>query len=146
MGKLQHKIQGMPQAEQGHVRQLASGDPEESAALTTMQDTLNKILGAIEDTKLTLSKEIGKVSSELSHLRTHHHKLVDRVEATETSLGELQPAHRALPAQVTCLSERVQVLERCAEDAEGRIWRNNIRIVGMPEGVEGTDAVAYLET
>ncbi|KAJ1121902.1 hypothetical protein NDU88_000411 [Pleurodeles waltl] len=111
-----------------------------------MQDTLNKILVAIEDTKLTLSQEIGKVSSELSHLRTDHHKLVDRVEATETSLEELQPMHRALRFQVTHLSERVQVLERHAEDAEGRSQRNNIQIIGMPEGIEGTDVVAYLET
>ncbi|KAJ1150535.1 hypothetical protein NDU88_003326 [Pleurodeles waltl] len=146
MEKLRHKIQGMPQAEQGHVSQLASGDHEESAAPSMMQDTVNKILGAIEDTKLSLSQEIGKISSELSHLRTDHHKLVDRVEATETSLEELQPTLRALRTQVTCLSERVQVLERSVEDTEGRSRRNNMRIVGMPEGVEGTDAVAYLET
>ncbi|KAJ1203952.1 hypothetical protein NDU88_007733 [Pleurodeles waltl] len=68
MGKLRHKIQGMPQAEQGHVCRWASDEPEEGAAPATMQDTLNKILGAIEDIKLTLSQEIGKVSSELSHL------------------------------------------------------------------------------
>ncbi|KAJ1166402.1 hypothetical protein NDU88_006806 [Pleurodeles waltl] len=54
--------------------------------------------------------------------------------------------HRALRVQVTFLSERVQVLERRAEDAEGHSRRNNIQIVGMPEGVEGADAVAYLET
>ncbi|KAJ1203574.1 hypothetical protein NDU88_007359 [Pleurodeles waltl] len=75
-----------------------------------------------------------------------HHKLVDRVEATETTLEELQPVHQALRTQVTHLSERVQVLERHAEDAEGRSWHNNIRIVGKPEGVEDTDAVTYLET
>ncbi|KAJ1207843.1 hypothetical protein NDU88_003233 [Pleurodeles waltl] len=101
MGKLRHKIQRRSQAEQGHVCRLASDEPEEGAAPTTMQDTLNKILGAIEDTKRNLSQEIWKVSSELSHLRTDHHKLADRVEATETSLEELQPAHRALRALFT---------------------------------------------
>ncbi|KAJ1191169.1 hypothetical protein NDU88_000485 [Pleurodeles waltl] len=146
MGKLRHKMQGPSQAEQGHARQLAFGEPEEGAVPTTMQDTLNKILGAIEDTKLTLSQEIRKVSFELSHLRTDHHKLEDRVEATETSLEELQPAHRAHRAQVPCLSEWIQGLERRVEDTEGCSQRNNIRIVGMPEGVVGTDAVAYLET
>ncbi|KAJ1099851.1 hypothetical protein NDU88_004946 [Pleurodeles waltl] len=82
----------------------------------------------------------------LSHLRTDHHKLVDWVQATETTLEELQPMHWALRVQVTHLSERVQVLESHAEDGEGRSRRNNIQIVGMPEGVEGTDAVTYLET
>ncbi|KAJ1142381.1 hypothetical protein NDU88_008707 [Pleurodeles waltl] len=125
---------------------FASGELEEGAAPTMMQDTMKKILGAIEDIKLTLRQEIRKVSSELNHLRTYHHKLANREEATETSLEELQPAHRALRAQVTCLSERNQVLERRAEDVEGCSRRNNKQIVGMPEGIEGTDTVAYLET
>ncbi|KAJ1164469.1 hypothetical protein NDU88_004906 [Pleurodeles waltl] len=146
MGKIRHKVQGTFQAEQKLTRQLTSGESEDGAAPSTMQDILNKILGAIEDTKLSLSQEIGKVSPELSCLRTDHHKPADRVTNTETSLEELQPAHGALRAQVTCLPERVQVLERQAEDAEGCRRCNNIRIVGMPEGVEGTDAVAYLET
>ncbi|KAJ1104442.1 hypothetical protein NDU88_001854 [Pleurodeles waltl] len=75
-----------------------------------------------------------------------HHKLVDRVEATETSLEELQPAYRAPWVQVTCLSKRFQVLERHVEDVESCSRRNNIQIVGMPEDVESADAVAYLET
>ncbi|KAJ1173468.1 hypothetical protein NDU88_005300 [Pleurodeles waltl] len=146
MGKFRPKSQGAPWAELGPARQLTIGEPGESAAPTMMQDTLNKILGSIEDTKLTLNQKIGKASSELSHLRMDHHKLVDRVEATETTLEDLQPAHQALRVQVTPLSERVQVLEHRAEDAEGCSRRNNIRIVGMPEGVEGTDAVTYLKT
>ncbi|KAJ1151473.1 hypothetical protein NDU88_004253 [Pleurodeles waltl] len=149
MGKLRHKIQGSSKAERGLDRPLTSGESEEGAAPDTIKDTLNtlnKILRVIEDTKLTLSQEIWKVPSELSHLRSDHHKLVDRVTTTETSLEELQPVYRALRAQVTGLSERAQVLERRAEAAEGHSRHNNIRFVGMPEGVEGTDAVVYLET
>ncbi|KAJ1143628.1 hypothetical protein NDU88_009934 [Pleurodeles waltl] len=104
-----------------------------------MQDTLNRILGAIEDTKLTLSQEIGKVSAELSHLQTDHHKLLDRVKAIETTLDDLQPAHHALQVQVAHLSEQIQKLEHRAEDEEGLSRCNNVRIVGLPEGVEGPD-------
>ncbi|KAJ1184282.1 hypothetical protein NDU88_001090 [Pleurodeles waltl] len=98
-----------------------------------MQDTLNRILGAIEDTKLTLIQEIRKVSAELSHLRMDHH----RVKDTETALEELQPAHQALRSQVTQLTERILKLDYRTKDAEGRSQRNNVRLVGMPEGVEG---------
>ncbi|KAJ1202345.1 hypothetical protein NDU88_006145 [Pleurodeles waltl] len=131
MGKLSHKIQGSSRVERGLQRPLIGGEPEVGTVPSTMQDTLNRILRATEDTKLTLSQEIGKVSSELSHLRSDHHKLADRVTTTETSLEELQPAHRALWAQVTGLSEQVQILERRVEDVEGRSRRNNIWIVGM---------------
>ncbi|KAJ1181318.1 hypothetical protein NDU88_006526 [Pleurodeles waltl] len=47
---------------------------------------------------------------------------------------------------VTHLSEQIQGLEHRAEDAEGRSRYINVRIVGMPESVEGPDAVTYLES
>ncbi|KAJ1149524.1 hypothetical protein NDU88_002331 [Pleurodeles waltl] len=72
-----------------------------------MQDTLNKLLGAIEDTKLTLSQEIVKVSSELSHLRSDHHKSVYRVTTIEPSLEELQPTYRALRAKLKAILDGV---------------------------------------
>ncbi|KAJ1199878.1 hypothetical protein NDU88_003710 [Pleurodeles waltl] len=80
------------------------------------------------------------------HLRTDHHKLVDRVKAIKTTLEELQPTHRALRVQVTHLSEQVQELEHRSEDAEGCNQHNNVRTIGMREGVEEPDAVTYLET
>ncbi|KAJ1205462.1 hypothetical protein NDU88_000897 [Pleurodeles waltl] len=44
-----------------------------------MSDTLNKILGAIEDSKFTPQMDIGKVSAELGLLRAEHQKLSDKV-------------------------------------------------------------------
>ncbi|KAJ1130812.1 hypothetical protein NDU88_009159 [Pleurodeles waltl] len=58
-----------------------------------MQDTLQKILEAIEDSKKTLRQEIRKVSVELAPLRTDHWKLTDRVKNTEEDLKELGTSH-----------------------------------------------------
>ncbi|KAJ1164979.1 hypothetical protein NDU88_005409 [Pleurodeles waltl] len=61
----------------------------------------------------------------------------------ETALAELSPAQRELGATVLQLSERAQCLKRRAEDTEGRNRRNNARIIGLPEGAEGADMVAF---
>ncbi|KAJ1200694.1 hypothetical protein NDU88_004515 [Pleurodeles waltl] len=44
----------------------------------TLQATLDKILGGIEDTNTTLQRKIGQVSVELGLLRPDHLKLADR--------------------------------------------------------------------
>ncbi|KAJ1185361.1 hypothetical protein NDU88_002154 [Pleurodeles waltl] len=87
----------------------------------------------------------GKVSAELSHLRTDHHKLSDRVKDAEEVLEDLQPAHQALKSQIVKRTEWIKKLEHRAEDAEGRSRRNNMRIVGLQVNTEGPDAVTYLE-
>ncbi|KAJ1214800.1 hypothetical protein NDU88_002411 [Pleurodeles waltl] len=46
---------------------------------SSLQDTLDKILGAIEESKTTLQREIGQLSVELGLLRADHQKLSDRV-------------------------------------------------------------------
>ncbi|KAJ1128943.1 hypothetical protein NDU88_007315 [Pleurodeles waltl] len=96
-----------------------------------LQATLDKILGAIEDTKTTLQRDIGQVSVEVNLLRADHQKLADRVKENEIVLAEISPLQQELKATVLQLTERVQCLERRAEDAEGRNRRNNVRIIGL---------------
>ena len=110
-----------------------------------LQITLDKILHAIANTKSTLQSKIDSVAAELGLLRADHASLSERVKTNEGTLVELQPAQKALQLQVDGLTNRVQVLENRAEDAEGRSRRNNVRIVGLPEKVEGNDMIVYLE-
>ncbi|KAJ1139982.1 hypothetical protein NDU88_006343 [Pleurodeles waltl] len=83
-----------------------------------MSDTLNKILGATEDSKLTLQQDIGKVAAELGMLRADHQKLSDKVSEVESVVTNLQPSHQALKLQVSHLAERVDCLQRRAEDGK----------------------------
>ncbi|KAJ1104073.1 hypothetical protein NDU88_001488 [Pleurodeles waltl] len=107
--------------------------------------TLDRIMGAIEDTKMTLSQEIGKDSTELGLLCTNHHKLSNRVMYAEAVLADLQSSHQDVKTEITQLPEHIQKLESRAEDADGRNRGNNVHIVGLPEAVEGTDVVAFLK-
>ncbi|KAJ1087988.1 hypothetical protein NDU88_001147 [Pleurodeles waltl] len=77
MGKPRAKSQEAPQVALAPARQLTNNDDGDNLMPTTMQDTLNRVLREIEDTKLTLSQETGKVSAELSNIRMDHHKWVD---------------------------------------------------------------------
>ncbi|KAJ1173775.1 hypothetical protein NDU88_005601 [Pleurodeles waltl] len=89
-----------------------------------------------------LQQEIGAVSVRLGLLRAEYNKLVDRVKGVESGLEELRLSQPDLARQVDTLSDKVHTLEH---RAEGRNRRDNIRIVGLPEGTGGNDKVTYNE-
>ncbi|KAJ1119604.1 hypothetical protein NDU88_007789 [Pleurodeles waltl] len=85
------------------------------------------------------------VSTELSHLGADHPKLSDRVKTTVeelTSLGTQQLSHKT---QIAHLTYKVQRLEYRVEDAEGLSRCTNVGIIGLLDGAEEADMVAFLE-
>lgn len=110
------------------------------------QQQMHQILQAIADSKTALQSDIAQVSLNLGLLRADHGKLSDRVKQLESTIEEHEPTWKQTEVRMDDINNRLQTLERRAEDAEGRNRRNNIRVVGLPEGIEGTDMVAYLET
>ena len=105
-------------------------------------DKLDMILNAIERARERLESKIDEVTVGLTLLRDDHKKLADRVAQTERSIREVQPQVKDQHAQILELADQIRFLEGRAEDAEGRAWRSNIRIVGLPEGKEGHDLLA----
>ncbi|KAJ1211708.1 hypothetical protein NDU88_007064 [Pleurodeles waltl] len=146
MGKLRQQSQRLHLPAPSPDQPWMDGEMNEHLIPSNVQDTWNRILVAMEDTKLILSQEIGKVSAELGHLCTDHHKVSHRVKDTEAVRKDLQPAHQAIKSCISQLTERIQKFEHRAEDAVGHSRRNNVCIVGVPEGVEAPDVVTYLES
>ncbi|KAJ1163124.1 hypothetical protein NDU88_003587 [Pleurodeles waltl] len=61
-----------------------------------VQDTLDKILGAIEDTRATLQHDINQVAVEVGLLLADHQKLEDRVKEAEVIIADLTPRQKDL--------------------------------------------------
>ena len=100
-----NQTNGKPRLRDAAVTQAESGHGEGAERLPpVLQLTLDKILQAIADTKSTLQSQIGSVAMELGLLRADHRSLSERVKSNEGTLGELQPAQKALQMQVDALT------------------------------------------
>lgn len=99
-----------------------------------MQLRFQQILQAIADTKATLHQDITTVAVGLGLLRDDHKKLSEKVKKNETAIAEMALAQTEGMQKLKALTERVSVLERRAEDAEGRNRRNNVRVVVYRRG------------
>lgn len=73
-------------------------------------------------------------------------KLCDWLGEDERRVGDLEDFIRDHPASVHTLQVKIKALESRVEDNENRSRRNNLKVVGLPEGAEGQDPTAFTET
>ncbi len=66
-----------------------------------------------------------------------------RIPSVETSATALQERMYILEKQCAALADSNTKLAAKAADLEGRSRRNNIRIIGLPESIEGTQPTAF---
>ncbi|KAJ1098411.1 hypothetical protein NDU88_003522 [Pleurodeles waltl] len=123
------------------MQETASQDNQKLDAVLA---AVERIGTSLEWARTSLEGKIDKVASDLTLLHADHRKLADKAGALEMRLDGLTSTR--LENIVGVVLAHIKELESRAEDAEGRTRRNNIRVVGLPEGVEGRDAVAYAET
>ncbi|KAJ1205114.1 hypothetical protein NDU88_000549 [Pleurodeles waltl] len=84
------------------------------------------------------------IAADLGTLKDERKKLADKVYATEVTLTELVPQQTLNTDTTSDLQRWIQQHDH-VEDAEGWAQLNNVRIVGMPEGEEGTNPTQFIE-
>ncbi|KAJ1154163.1 hypothetical protein NDU88_006917 [Pleurodeles waltl] len=133
--------------------QDAGGRSEDPAppreAADTVGDTespsLGDIMQAITSSRESLEHKIDTLALDLGLLREDQRRLAERVAMTEKTVSEIRPQMKLTVDRVAALEKQVGTLVACAEDAENRPRRNNIRIVGLPETNEQQKLSEYLK-
>ncbi|KAI4829318.1 hypothetical protein KUCAC02_023364 [Chaenocephalus aceratus] len=130
----------------------AAGDTLDASLLQSMMESLkNDIFRKIDASAASLHSEILSVRQELKSSVEPLQRAAEAHEATIRDLEKAATDHNTridkLEATVDMLTSQVKRLDDKCEDLEGRSRRNNLRVMGIPEGLEGaraTDFVAQL--
>lgn len=95
-----------------------------------------------------LRSDISSVREELRHATEPLQQKLDSHDQTIAELDRASTAHSdqlaALEATVSTLQKQASMLTDKCEDLEGRARRNNIRLVGVPEGAEGGQPTEFV--
>lgn len=123
-------------------RELTLADPETESTdgsqdIANIYAILTKISNDMEGIA-EIRKTTTSVEAKLSALITRLDEVEKRVEFLEGAERELQANPPATKAELEQIWDKI-------EDMENRNRRNNIRIVGIPEGKEGQDMVRFLD-
>ncbi len=91
-----------------------------------------------------LRAEIQMTNNSVKELRAELEALASAVKQTRDRVDSVQAAAREDRRTVTDLGNQLEQLTEKMTDMEDRSRRNNMRLVGLPEGAEGSDAACFL--
>lgn len=129
----------------GAVPKTSVGEGAAGEQAAPVEPSLSSIMSAIQTLGTTLETKIDKVSIEMNLLRADLNKTSDRAKTNETNIEDLQGRTKRLEQQVQQLVHQHRQVSIKLDDQEGRARRNNIRVVGVPEGREGSSVDLFLE-
>ncbi len=117
------------------------------------QSTLNSVVNsAVRDAMDSvlipalreLREDIQATNKSVKELREEFEAIVTKTKQTRDRVDSVQAAAREDKRTVTDLKDQLERLTEKMTDMEDRCRRNNVRLVGLPEGMEGPDTASFL--
>ncbi len=113
----------------------------DSAMASTVRDAVNSVLTpALRE----LCADIQATNNSVKELRVELEALASATKQTRDRVDSVQAAAREDRRAVTDLRNQLERLTEKMTDIEDRSRRNNLRLVGLPEGAEGSDVAGFL--
>lgn len=104
------------------------------------------VLKIIKVNHFDLMGKVEELKLDITIMCQNMHKIRDRVPATKRRIPDLvDTVNPVFPAVKTC-GTKIKSMEDKVDDLRNRLRRNNLRLVGLPERVEGSDPVSFLES
>ncbi len=122
-------------------------------AFKEQQSTLNSVVNsAVRDAMDSmlipalreLREDIQATNKSVKELREEFEAIVTTAKQTRDRVDSVQAAAREDKRTVTDLKDQLERLTEKMTDMEDRCRRNNVRLVGLPEGMEGPDVAGFL--
>ncbi len=122
-------------------------------ALKEQQSTLNSVVNsavrdAVDSVLIPalreLREDIQATNKSVKELREELEAIATAAKQTRDRVDSVQAASREDRRTVTDLRNQLERLTEKMTDMEDRSRRNNVRLVGLPEGAEGSNAAGFL--
>ncbi len=128
--------------ELAHKEQQSTLD---SAVASTVRDAVDSLLTpALRELHVDIQADIQETNNSVKELRAELEALASVTKQTCDRVDSVQAAAREDRRTVTDLRNQLERLTEKMMDIEDRSRRNNVRLVGLPEGAEGSDVAGFL--
>ena len=103
------------------------------------------IIEAIREMRIEFGQKLDSVMSAIEGVKKEVRVCNERVKSAEVRISNTEDIVASLQAQVESLSRKYKEMKQTMLDAETRSRRSNVRLIGLPEKAEGSDACDFLE-
>lgn len=127
------------------------GGMEEVTAICTdsAEPTLADVLHAVNKCNAALSSltvQFTDLKGDITHIKRDIQKAAERATRMENRISELEDHLAPVQRDSRRNNQAIAALMAKTDDLENRSRRNNVRLVGVPEKVEGANPTAYFES
>lgn len=106
---------------------------------------VDKVLAAISSIKAEISSRFDAVIAAIESMRKEISDCTEQVSQTELRISNAEDEVANLQGKVRTPESKNKSLEDKLLDLETRLCLNNLRLVNLPEGIEGKDPESFLE-
>lgn len=106
----------------------------------------NMIMNAITDMRDEFSANFTGVLTAIQGIKHDFNEFSNRLAEAEQRIGDTEDNVTTLQKSAADLQKQVLSLSAKTEHQENRSRRNNLHLINLPEGAEGRDAAAFLES
>ncbi|KAL1247028.1 hypothetical protein QQF64_034465 [Cirrhinus molitorella] len=122
------------------------GDTQSGDGVFSGQGDIRELLGGIRSEVATLRVEIlAELKSSISAVKTSLLEQEQKLKDVEESLTDVDCRVTTLESTCSVLSKDNEKLRAKLDNLENRARRNNIRVIVIPEGSEGSHPSAFIE-
>lgn len=108
-----------------------------------MGDAINCI---IKKVSIVLEKKLKAIRDPISEISGKLDSMIKKVKEAEHRISDLEDNQANSSTRLASVELSLQKTLERVEDLENRSQRQNIRIIGLKEGTEGSDPTAFFET
>lgn len=142
--------ESMPRKKTPIANSSDEADERADIANANASSCTSPLSDAVAEITANISKIIDEKMDPISQLLQLHRSELDehnkRITEAETRISTLEDVVTPIEAKLQSLEKLVHDMGERAEDLENRGRRKNIRIVGLPEGVEGDNPTRFFES
>lgn len=132
-------------AKSQHDAAAAAYDPDDVQSEPTLRD----VLLAVNQCNTSLSSltiQMGNLKEDIGLIRQNIQRITERTTAVETRVSDLEDQSGIVQKDTRRHTQQISTLMARVDDLENRSRRNNVRMVGIPEKVEGVNPTEYFES
>lgn len=109
------------------------------------EPSLSQIMEAIQHSHVSLNTQMDSIKTDLFFLKHDVQNLRHEVQNTEQRIGDLEDETRPLQGSVRELRQAQEYTSDKLTGMEDRLRRNNLHLLGFPEGSEGRAPEMFME-
>ncbi len=93
-----------------------------------------------------MEEKMSMISNKLDIIAAKLESEAQRIEEVENRISSAKDIIADLECRLADTENKLAALTNRMDDQEARSWRDNIRIFGVKEGIEGSNALHFFET